>query len=66
MVAILTPPAILGIPALRPWSAYELTRQMRRNLDSCWPATADVGLTDRTREQLEALLSRMEELWASQ
>ncbi len=31
-----------------------------------WPATADLGLTDRTREQLEALLSRMEELWASQ
>jgi DNA-binding PadR family transcriptional regulator len=31
-----------------------------------WPATADVGLTDRTREQLEALLGRMEELWASQ
>jgi PadR family transcriptional regulator, regulatory protein AphA len=63
--------------ALRPWSAYELTRQMRRSLDYCWPKAESVlhgepkrlvqlGLAAARREQLEALLSRMEELWASQ
>ncbi len=29
--------AILGLLALRPWSAYELTRQVRRSLRFCWP-----------------------------
>jgi PadR family transcriptional regulator, regulatory protein AphA len=34
--------AILGMLALRPWSAYELTRQMRRSLDYCWPKAESV------------------------
>lgn len=29
--------AILGLLAIRPWSTYELTRQMRRNLHYFWP-----------------------------
>lgn len=29
--------AILGLLALRPWSAYELTKQVRRSLRFCWP-----------------------------
>jgi PadR family transcriptional regulator, regulatory protein AphA len=53
--------AILGMLALRPWSAYELTRQMRRSLDYCWPKAESVlygepkrlvrlGLASATRE----------------
>lgn len=34
--------AILGMLALRPWSAYELTQQMRRSLDYCWPKAESV------------------------
>jgi PadR family transcriptional regulator AphA len=29
--------AILGLLGLRPWSAYELTKQGRRSLHFCWP-----------------------------
>lgn len=29
--------AILGLLAIRPWSTYELTQQMRRNLHYLWP-----------------------------
>ena len=29
--------AILGLLAVRPWSTYELARQMRRNLHYFWP-----------------------------
>jgi PadR family transcriptional regulator AphA len=29
--------AILGLLALQPWSAYELTKQVRRSLHFCWP-----------------------------
>ncbi|HEV7864554.1 MAG TPA: PadR family transcriptional regulator [Acidimicrobiia bacterium] len=29
--------AILGLLGLRPWSAYELTKQARRSLHFCWP-----------------------------
>jgi PadR family transcriptional regulator, regulatory protein AphA len=53
--------AVLGMLALRPWSAYELTRQMRRSLDYCWPKAESVlygepkrlvqlGLATATRE----------------
>lgn len=34
--------AILGMLALRPWSAYELTQQTRRSLDFCWPTAESV------------------------
>jgi DNA-binding PadR family transcriptional regulator len=40
--------AILGMLALRPWSAYELTQQMRRSLDYCWP-TAESVLYDEPK-----------------
>lgn len=29
--------AILGLLSLRPWSAYELAKQMKRSLRFCWP-----------------------------
>src|SRR5260370_275846 len=29
--------AILGLLSLRPWSAYDLSKQMKRSLDLCWP-----------------------------
>ena len=31
--------AILGLLALRPWSAYELSQQVRKNLSNWWPRT---------------------------
>ncbi len=34
--------AVLGMLALRPWSAYDLTKQMRRSLDYCWPKAESV------------------------
>ena len=34
--------AILGMLALRPWTAYELTRQLRRSLTHCWPKAESV------------------------
>jgi DNA-binding PadR family transcriptional regulator len=29
--------ALLALLAVRPWSTYELTKQMRRSLHHCWP-----------------------------
>jgi PadR family transcriptional regulator AphA len=34
--------AVLGMLAVRPWSAYELTKQMRRSLGYCWPKAESV------------------------
>jgi PadR family transcriptional regulator AphA len=34
--------AVLGMLALRPWTAYELTRQMRRSLAYSWPKSESV------------------------
>jgi PadR family transcriptional regulator AphA len=34
--------AVLGMLAVRPWSAYELTKQMRRSLAYCWPKAESV------------------------
>jgi PadR family transcriptional regulator AphA len=34
--------AILGMLALRPWTAYELTQQLRRSLSYCWPKAESV------------------------
>lgn len=41
--------AILGMLALRPWSAYELTRQLRRSLDYCWPTAESVWYSEPKR-----------------
>lgn len=40
--------AVLGMLALRPWSAYELTQQARRSLNYCWP-TAESVLYDEPK-----------------
>jgi DNA-binding PadR family transcriptional regulator len=34
--------AVLGMLAVRPWSAYELTKQIRRSLAYCWPKAESV------------------------
>ena len=34
--------AILGMLAVQPWTAYELTQQMRRSLRHCWPKAESV------------------------
>ena len=34
--------AVLGMLAIRPWSAYELNKQLRRSLAYCWPKTQSV------------------------
>jgi DNA-binding PadR family transcriptional regulator len=41
--------AILGMLALREWSAYELTQQLRRSLDYCWPAAESVWYSEPKR-----------------
>lgn len=41
--------AILGMLALRPWSAYELTQQLRRSLDYCWPTAESVWYSEPKR-----------------
>ena len=40
--------AILGLLAIRPWSAYEMTSQMRRGLRLYWPR-AESGVYDEPR-----------------
>jgi DNA-binding PadR family transcriptional regulator len=40
--------AILGLLALRPWSAYELSQEMRRNVGEFWPR-AERGLYDEPK-----------------
>jgi DNA-binding PadR family transcriptional regulator len=41
--------AILGMLALRPWSAYELTQQTRRSLNYCWPTAESVLYSEPKR-----------------
>jgi PadR family transcriptional regulator AphA len=41
--------AILGMLALRPWSAYELTQQARRSLNYCWPTAESVLYSEPKR-----------------
>jgi PadR family transcriptional regulator AphA len=40
--------AILGLLALHPWSAYELSQQMRRNVGEFWPR-AERGIYDEPK-----------------
>ena len=40
--------AILGLLALRPWSAYELSQQMRRTVGEFWPR-AERGIYDEPK-----------------
>jgi DNA-binding PadR family transcriptional regulator len=41
--------AILGMLALRSWSAYELTQQTRRSLNYCWPTAESVLYSEPKR-----------------
>jgi DNA-binding PadR family transcriptional regulator len=38
--------ALLGLLALRPWTAYELTQQMRRSLHYVWPKSESLLYTE--------------------
>jgi PadR family transcriptional regulator AphA len=49
--------AILGLLAVRPWSAYELTKQVRRSLHFCWPR-AETRLYQEPKNLLEHGLVR--------
>lgn len=49
--------AILGLLALRPWSAYELTKQVRRSLHFCWPR-AETRLYQEPKNLVEHGLAR--------
>jgi PadR family transcriptional regulator AphA len=44
--------AVLGMLAIRDWTGYELTRQMRRSLAYCWPKNESV-LYDEPRRLVE-------------
>ncbi|HYG71622.1 MAG TPA: PadR family transcriptional regulator [Actinomycetota bacterium] len=48
--------ALLGHIALRPWSAYELTRSLRRSLHWFWPR-AESRIYDEARKLVEAGLA---------
>ncbi len=53
--------AILGMLALRPWSAYDLTKQMRRGLEYCWPKAESVLYDEPKRLVRLGLASSREE-----
>lgn len=41
--------AVLGMLSVQPWTGYELTQQLRRSLDYCWPKTASVLYDEQRR-----------------
>jgi DNA-binding PadR family transcriptional regulator len=49
--------AILGLLAVQPWSAYELTRQVKRSLHFCWPR-AETRLYQEQKNLVEHGLAR--------
>lgn len=49
--------AILGLLAIRPWSTYELAKQMRRNLHYFWPR-AESNLYAEPKRLVEAGLAQ--------
>ena len=53
--------AILGMLALRPWSAYELTQQMRRSLNYCLPTVESVLYHEPKRLVRHGLVSAKRE-----
>ena len=53
--------AILGMLALRPWSAYELTQQMRRSLNYCLPTAESVLYHEPKRLVRHGLVSAKRE-----
>jgi PadR family transcriptional regulator, regulatory protein AphA len=52
--------ALLGLLAIRPWSAYELTGQMRRSLHYVWPKSESLLYTE-PRKLVDAGLARVRE-----
>ncbi|HEX9350397.1 MAG TPA: PadR family transcriptional regulator [Gaiellaceae bacterium] len=51
--------AILGLLAIRPWSTYELTKQMRRSLHHIWPR-AESNVYAEPKRLVEAGLATTE------
>lgn len=51
--------AILGLLAIRPWSAYELAKQMHRSLHHIWPR-AESNVYAEPRRLVDAGLARAE------
>lgn len=51
--------AILGLLAIRPWSTYELTKQMQRSLHHIWPR-AESNVYAEPKRLVEAGLARAE------
>lgn len=51
--------AILSLLAIRPWSTYELTKQMRRSLHHIWPR-AESNVYAEPKRLVEAGLARAE------
>ena len=51
--------AVLGMLALRSWSPYELTQQMRRSLVYCWP-TSERALYSEPERLVRAGLAQVE------
>lgn len=51
--------AVLGMLALRPATPYELTQQMQRSLDYCWP-TSERSLYDQPERLVAAGLATVE------
>jgi PadR family transcriptional regulator, regulatory protein AphA len=54
--------AVLGLLAIRPWSTYELTRQMDRSLGRIWPR-ATSKLYEEPRKLVALGLARSREEW---
>lgn len=52
--------AILSLLAMRPWSAYELTQQMHRNVGLYWPR-AERGIYDEVKNLVEHGLADVDE-----
>jgi PadR family transcriptional regulator AphA len=50
--------AVLGLLALQPWTAYELTQQMRRSLHYVWPKSESLLYTE-PKKLVEAGLARV-------
>lgn len=51
--------AVLGLLALRPLTPYELTQQMQRSLDYCWP-TSERSLYDQPERLVAAGLATVD------
>lgn len=52
--------ALLGLLAIRPWTAYELTQQMRRSMHYLWPKSESLLYTE-PKKLVEAGLARCAE-----